>query len=95
MKELWIKILQLVGKAFWVEIITENPKCTYYFGPFLNEAEAIAAKTGYVEDLTTEGASIFSLQINRCRQPQNLTIEEELGGGFDRGGKPNLLGQSL
>jgi len=94
MKELWIKILQLVGRAFWVEIITENPKCTYYFGPFSNEAEAIAAKTGYVEDLTAEEATISSLKIKRC-QPKILTIEEDLGGGFDRGGKPTLLGQGF
>ncbi len=94
MKELWIKILQLVGKAFWVEIITENPKCTYYFGPFINESEAIVAKAGYIEDLTAEGATISKLQVMRC-QPKLLTIEEELGGGFDRGVKPTILGQGF
>ncbi len=94
MKELWIKILQSVGRAFWVEIITENPKCTYYFGPFVNESEAIAAKAGYVEDLTAEGATISKLQVMRC-QPKLLTIEEDLGGGSDRGVKPTILGQGF
>jgi len=95
MKELWLKILQAVGRAFWIEIITENPKCTYYFGPFLNGLEAIAAKAGYVEDLTTEGATILKLEVNRCKPPEMLTIEEDLGGDLDRGTKPTLLCQGF
>jgi len=44
MKEVVIKILQFLGLALWVEIVTDNPHCTYYFGPFFNEKEAMVAK---------------------------------------------------
>ena len=51
-------------------------------------------KAGYIEDLTTEGANISKLQVMRC-QPKMLTIEEDLGGGSDRGVKPTILGQGF
>ncbi|HBE16837.1 MAG TPA: hypothetical protein DDW51_04275, partial [Cyanobacteria bacterium UBA11367] len=50
------KIVEFLGLAFWVEIVTDNPKCTYYFGPFLSAQEAETAKGGYIEDLENEGA---------------------------------------
>jgi hypothetical protein len=78
MKEVVIKILQLLGLAFWVEIITDNPRCTYYFGPFMDEKEAQAAKGGYLEDLETEGAQGITVNIKRCK-PNNLTIFDEQG----------------
>jgi hypothetical protein len=79
MKEVLIKILQLLGLAFWVEIVTDNPRCTYYFGPFFDEKEAVVAQGGYIEDLENEGAQGISVKILRCK-PNNLTIfEEELG----------------
>ncbi|HEY9634985.1 MAG TPA: DUF1816 domain-containing protein [Coleofasciculaceae cyanobacterium] len=78
MKEVLIKILHFLGLAFWVEIVTDNPRCTYYFGPFLSEEEAYAAKSGYVEDLENEGANITSLEVKRCK-PADLTIADDLG----------------
>jgi hypothetical protein len=26
--------LEQIGEAWWVEIVTKKPDCTYYFGPF-------------------------------------------------------------
>jgi len=78
MKEVVIKILQFLGLAFWVEIVTDNPRCTYYFGPFLSEKEASDAKSGYVEDLENEGAQGIVVKIKRCK-PSNLTIFDEQG----------------
>lgn len=83
MKEVVIKILQFLGLAFWVEIITENPNCTYYFGPFISNQEASAAKDGYVEDLEIEGAQGISVSVKRCK-PTNLTIFDESGEQPDR-----------
>ncbi|MEW6494737.1 MAG: DUF1816 domain-containing protein [Cyanobacteriota bacterium] len=79
MKEFMLKILQLMGLAFWVEIVTDNPSCTYYFGPFLNEKEAHIAKDGYIEDLENEGAQGINVKIKRCK-PSDLTIFEEESG---------------
>ncbi|EGJ34733.1 MULTISPECIES: DUF1816 domain-containing protein [Moorena] len=77
MKEALIKIFDVLGLAFWVEIITETPKCTYYFGPFVNQQEAQAAKYGYIEDLEDEGAQGIIVTLKRCK-PTRLTIFDEL-----------------
>jgi hypothetical protein len=83
MKEVVIKVLQFLGLAFWVEIVTDNPRCTYYFGPFLNEQEAYAAKDGYVEDLENEGTQGIAVKIKRCK-PSDLTIFDDLGEQTER-----------
>lgn len=75
MKELLITILEMVGLAWWVEVVTETPKCTYYFGPFLTAKEAQAAQSGYIEDLESEGAKGIRVEIKRCK-PKRLTIDE-------------------
>lgn len=93
MKEVLIKVLHFLGLAFWVEIVTDNPHCTYYFGPFLSDKEADAAQTGYVEDLETEGAEIISLEVKRCK-PTDLTIDDELGKLPDRQHAPTLSRQA-
>lgn len=92
MKEVVIKILHLLGLAFWVEIVTDNPRCTYYFGPFLSDQEAKTAQGGYIEDLENEGAKVVSLNIKRCK-PTNLTIFDELGEQINRERKRTLSGQ--
>jgi hypothetical protein len=92
MKEVLIKILDLMGLACWVEIITDNPRCTYYFGPFVSEQEAHAAKSGYVEDLENEGAQGISVTVRRCK-PTNLTIFDELGEQIELKTLPNFSGQ--
>ncbi len=81
-----------LGLAWWVEIATKNPKCTYYFGPFLKDTEAQAAVEGYVEDLELEGAKGINVQVKRCK-PKALTISEDLGEWFDRKVKPVFSGQ--
>lgn len=72
------------GKAWWVEIQTTLPACTYYFGPFDSEAEANAMKGGYIEDLEQEGAQNIRSVVQRCSSPSQLTIMDEgdnsLGG---------------
>jgi Domain of unknown function (DUF1816) len=73
LKELFISFVDTIGVAVWVEIITESPVCTYYFGPFSSIGEAGDAKSGYVEDLEAESAIITSMIIKRCK-PQDLTI---------------------
>ncbi len=77
MKEVLLKILQILGLAWWVEIVTDNPRCTYYFGPFFNEQDAYAAKDGYIEDLENEGAQGIFVAVKRCK-PSTLTIFDDL-----------------
>lgn len=76
MSNLWVNLLQVLGLAWWIEITTEFPHCTYYFGPFASEQEARAEKRGYIEDLEQEGAQGIIVTIKRCK-PDNLTVYEE------------------
>lgn len=82
LKEILTKVLDSVGKAYWVEITTDSPACIYYFGPFLTAREAEVAQAGYLEDLKGEGAQGISLTVKRC-QPSELTIFDELDEPVD------------
>lgn len=62
--------------AWWVEIATAAPRCTYYFGPFECENSAKLARGGYVEDLESEGARGIVVRVKKC-QPRQLTLELE------------------
>ncbi|MBD2294342.1 DUF1816 domain-containing protein [Anabaena sphaerica FACHB-251] len=64
------------GVAWWVEINTAVPHCTYYFGPFDSEKEAQLYRTGYVEDLYSEEARGIVALVKQC-QPDVLTIFHE------------------
>lgn len=92
MKEILTNIKEFLGLAFWVEIITENPRCTYYFGPFDRQSEAKEASSGYIEDLTGEGATNLAVKIDRMK-PTELTIFDDLGEITDRERFPTLSGQ--
>jgi Domain of unknown function (DUF1816) len=74
---LWTHALNIYCKAWWIEIFTEQPKCTYYFGPFAGAQEAHAASTGFVEDLEAEFAQGIKIKIDRHCQPDLLTIEHD------------------
>ena len=93
MKELLISLLNFFGLAWWVEVVTATPRCTYYFGPFMTAAEANTAKVGYIEDLEHEGAQGINVVVKRCK-PGNLTIAEDLGKMGDREIWPIFSGQS-
>jgi hypothetical protein len=77
MKEKFLQLVDLLGFAFWVEIGTTVPCCTYFFGPFLGKSEAESAKEGYLEDLLGEGAQGIQVQVKRCK-PKNLTIFDDV-----------------
>jgi Domain of unknown function (DUF1816) len=62
--------------AWWVEIITKQPCCTYYFGPFFSQQEAQWFLPGYLEDLEQERYQEICIQIKQC-QPRELTLFEE------------------
>jgi Domain of unknown function (DUF1816) len=71
--EIWTDVLEKIGRAWWVEIITKSPSCIYYFGPFPNANTALLAQSGYIEDLEQESPEEIAVNIKRC-QPQKLTI---------------------
>ncbi len=71
-----MSLLEKLGLAWWVEIITHNPNCTYYFGPFVTANKAKTSQFGYIEDIAQEGAKISSIEVKQC-QPEVLTISED------------------
>ena len=83
MKEVLTTIFNVLGWAYWIEIETSQPSCTYYFGPFLSLQEAKKAQTGYVDDLNQEQAVGIAVKIRRCK-PTELTVikEREENVGF-------------
>ncbi|WP_309731028.1 DUF1816 domain-containing protein [Chamaesiphon sp. OTE_75_metabat_556] len=73
-QDLWSSALHLMGQAWWVEITTDRPHCSYYFGPFATAVEADEAKAGYIEDLESESAQGIQVAIKRCK-PVQMTID--------------------
>ncbi|QZZ19164.1 DUF1816 domain-containing protein [Leptothermofonsia sichuanensis E412] len=78
MNELFTSLLHSVGLAWWVEVKTETPDCTYYFGPFAEAKAAEDSKAGYVADLEQEGAQGITVSVKRCK-PAKLTVSNDLG----------------
>ena len=68
--------LEKMGIAWWIEIITNQPQCIYYFGPFSSSYDAQASSDGYIGDLEEEKAQIINVDIKRG-QPNQLTIFED------------------
>ncbi len=68
--------LNRLGLAYWVEITTTAPDCTYFFGPFASQRLAQAHWPGFVDDLMHEGAEGISVEIRRVR-PRQLTISRD------------------
>lgn len=78
MKEIWLSLLELLGKAWWIEVTTDTPRCSYFFGPFASQQEAEASKPGFIEDLQGEGATNIRAQIRQCKpDPKKLTVYDE------------------
>lgn len=92
MNELLTNLLNLFGLAWWVEVITETPTCTYYFGPFLSAKAAAAAKSGYVDDLEQEGAQDIRVTLKRLK-PTRLTVADDVWEKPGQGVTHTLHGQ--
>jgi alkyl sulfatase BDS1-like metallo-beta-lactamase superfamily hydrolase len=82
------------GKAWWIEVKTAEPACTYYFGPFDVEQEADLAKKGYIEDLEQEGAKQVEATVIYRQAPQELTVYNEQMDDVAPDPKPVFSGQS-
>jgi hypothetical protein len=62
--------------GWWIKLHTDQPNCTYYFGPFSSTTQAENAKLGYVQDLETEGAQGITVKVKWCK-PKQLTISSD------------------
>ncbi len=89
----FLKRILGTNKAWWVEIKTDGPTCTYFFGPFEVEAEAEAAKAGYVEDLEGENAQNIRVALRHCKAPDALTVFDYASDSTPPVGMPAFSGQ--
>jgi Domain of unknown function (DUF1816) len=62
--------------GWWIEILTAQPQCLYYFGAFTSHQEVNQMKAGFIEDLLLESATILSATIRFC-QPSQLTLTRD------------------
>jgi hypothetical protein len=69
-------VLDNLGLAWWIEIVTDKPSCVYYFGPFVSDNEAKSHLAGYLEDIEQEDAQVIAVDIKQY-QPKKLTVCEE------------------
>lgn len=74
MTNLWLSVLNALGLAWWIEVKTDD--CTYYFGPFDDQAGAEAAQPGYIEDLEQDGEMNIQATLMKGK-PSQLTIEAQ------------------
>ena len=72
MTNLWLNVLNALGLAWWIEVKTDD--CTYFFGPFSDQADAEAAQPGYIEDLEQDGETNIQATLMKCK-PSQLTDE--------------------
>ncbi|MDJ0595745.1 MAG: DUF1816 domain-containing protein [Pleurocapsa sp. MO_226.B13] len=68
-------VVRFPKPPYWVEIKTQNPTCTYYFGHFNHLLAAKLMQQGYIKDLIEEKATVVSVKLRQCN-PQQLTITE-------------------
>ncbi|MEG4073896.1 DUF1816 domain-containing protein [Microcoleus sp. Pol14C2] len=62
---------------WWVEVETDSPKRTYYFGPYDSRQEASNSSNRYIRDLENKGAKKISINIKEGSKPTQLTASEE------------------
>ncbi|MEG3847371.1 DUF1816 domain-containing protein [Microcoleus sp. herbarium19] len=65
------------GREWWVEVDTDSPKRTYYFGPYDSKDEASNSTNSYIQDLEKKGAKNISINFKQGRQPSQLTASDE------------------
>ncbi|GBO56330.1 hypothetical protein APA_4660 [Pseudanabaena sp. lw0831] len=62
--------------GWWIEILTAQPLCLYYFGAFTSHQEVNQLKSGFIEDLLLESATILWVDIRFC-QPSHITLTRD------------------
>ena len=72
-----IRAIRSVGNRFgltwWAKIETGNPNISYWFGPFLTKRSLKKKVSGFMNDLSGEGAGSIEHCFIRCRREEPLT----------------------
>ena len=63
-----------LGLAWWAEIETEQPSCTYWFGPFITKRNLKENISSFIKDLSDEGSKNIKHSFVRCKKDEPLTV---------------------
>ena len=63
-----------LGLAWWAKIETQQPNCTYWYGPFITKRSLKVNMSSFIEDLSKEGYENIQHSFVRCKKEEPLTI---------------------
>ena len=63
-----------LGLAWWAKIETEQPSCTYWFGPFITKRSLKENMSSFIKDLSDEGSKNIKHSLVRCKKEEPLTV---------------------
>ena len=63
-----------LGLAWWAKIETDQPSCTYWFGPFITKRSLKQNMASFIKDLSEEGSENIKHSLVRCKKEEPLTV---------------------
>ena len=63
-----------LGLAWWAKIETDQPNCTYWFGPFITKRSLKENISSFIDDLSSEGSKNIRHSLVRCKKEEPLTV---------------------
>ena len=63
-----------LGLAWWAKIETEQPKITYWYGPFMTKKSLKENMLYFINDLSEEGSINIKHSLIRCKKEEPLTL---------------------
>ena len=63
-----------LGLAWWAKIETDQPSCTYWFGPFITKRSLKENISSFIEDLSEEGSKNIKHSFVRFNKEEPLTV---------------------
>ena len=63
-----------LGLAWWAKIETDQPRGTYWFGPFITKRSLKENMSSFIKDLSDEGSVNIKHSLVRCKKEEPLTL---------------------
>jgi len=63
-----------LGIAWWAKIETDQPRGTYWFGPFITKRSLKENLSSFIKDLSDEGSKNIKHSLFRCKKEEPLTV---------------------
>ena len=68
-----VSVKELVNDIF-AKIETDQPSCTYWFGPFITKRSLKENMSSFIKDLSDEGSKNIKHSFVRCKKEEPLTV---------------------